>query len=374
MTVGTTPLRRTKYFSFQGAVLVGETNLADEVDEDGLVKTAGNMEFLGNIEKLDYGFKSDVEIIKETYTGLRQTDFQKSYSDEMTLDFTLCDSGPLAWSIAHRGTWSVIKAGTASDASIIVWNAARKVYQVVTGTPALFTDYFIGERGTDGRWTPIRNIKASTLLVKDSTGTPKTLVSGTNYTLTPRTGRISFFDLTTGGPFTAPIKGNTEFGTVSDTLDDRIVWGVIQPLAHQRIGAFQIHDSAGTPAVVDPAYYLIDPIYGELTWIASQRAAFEAENYVMPLIATYDHGAVRNMSLMSAPLDREYAVRMRGKNTADNNAPVLWDLYRVQFTPVENAQLIHERTGRLPVKATALADPSKPEDSILGRVGRVAFL
>lgn len=376
--IGDAQAPKTAYFSFQGAVLIGDREAIDnavDVDDDATMTPAGQLSLIGNVPKLDYSINSDIEEIKDSYTGLRQTDYRQSYADTIEFNLELYDASPLALQIAHRGTYSLITAGSVSDASIIVYQAAQKRYVPVLTLPTPYAEnYFVGQRGTDGKWAPLRNLNAATLLVKDSTATPKTLVAGTNYLLSPRTGSIRFIDLTTGGAFAAPLKGNTNFGTVTDLLSNRIAWGAIQPLSHQNITSFQIQDSAGTPAVVDETYYSLDPIYGELTFLASKLAAFEAENYVLPLKAVYNHGLSRNISLLSAPLDTEYWMRFRGKNTANGGRPFVADFYRVQFAPVNGAQLIHERTGKLPLKATALADPTKNASGPLGRVGRFVLL
>jgi hypothetical protein len=342
-----------------------------DADADGLVTPVNGLFFMGNIPKFDYDITSDVEVIKDSYSGLRQTDFRQSYSDQIDISLDLHDAGPIAMAIAHRGTWFAIQAGSVTNAVIVGLNPATNLYGPLTWAPSLYTDYFIGQRLPNGTYAPIRNLNKATVQVKDSSATPKTLVEGVNYTLEPRFGRIVFINFTTGGAYTVPVKANTSFGTVTDTLSDRIAYGVVYPLQHQRITAFQIQDSAATPVVVDPAYYVLDPVYGELQWLASQRAAFEAEEYTLPLKAVYDHGAARSLSLLSGPLDTEWWMRLRGVNTAAGNAPFLADFYRVQFSPVSGASMIHERTGKLPLKATAMADLTQRNDSILGRVGRI---
>ena len=49
-----------------------------------------------------------------------------------------------------------------------------------------------------------RNLSA--VVIKDSTGTPKTLVANTNYKLNAKAGHIELLDITTGGPYVQPFK------------------------------------------------------------------------------------------------------------------------------------------------------------------------
>lgn len=54
--------------------------------------------------------------------------------------------------------------------------------------------------------------KASSIVIKDSTGTPKTLVAGTNYSvLSADHGTIRIDNLTTGGPYVAPLKAEYSY-------------------------------------------------------------------------------------------------------------------------------------------------------------------
>lgn len=368
--IGKTAPYKTEYFSFQGRVMIGARTTTPDTDGDGLVAPLYGLYQLGNVPAFNYDVASDVETVQDSYSGLRQTDFRQSMSDKIEISLDLKDAGPIAMAIAHRGTWHAIRAGSISDGYVIGNPTGRQWIRAML-LPILYIDYYIGERRADGSYAPLRNINHQTLLIKDSSPTPKTLTNVTNFALDIRTGRIVFHDITTGGPYVAPLSVNTTFGTVSDTLSSAIAYNVVFPLTHQNITQFQIQDSSATPRVVDSSYYILDPVYGELTWLASKRAALEADAFTFPLRAVYNHGAARSLSMMSAPLDTEWWMRLAGVNTANNNAPFLADFYRVQFSPVTGAQMIHERTGTLPLKATALADPYAKPDGILGRVGRI---
>ena len=362
----------TPYTSFQGRVLVASRNLPDDTDGTDLIAPISGFQFLGNIDKFDYSFNTETEIIKDNYTGLRQPDFTAIFGTEAVFDLSLFGFTEFAMSMAHRGIYQQIPAGNTTNASLIRLDRGTNRYFKVTAAPTLNASYWLGYRTTDGEYHPYRNIKASTLVVKDSTSvTPKTLVSGTNYTLYPRTGRIVFTDLTTSGPYTAPILGSTDFGTVTVELPRNPVFGLEYGLGTANITTFVLKDSAGTPATVDAAYYTLDPVYGTIKFTKSQLSAMEAETYVEPLIATFDHGAQRHMSIMTAPLDREYWVRFQGVNTFDDNNPVMFDFYRVKFQETTNSSLIHERAGKLNLRATALADTRMPSDSIMGQFGQM---
>lgn len=60
---------------------------------------------------------------------------------------------------------------------------------------------------------PHRNI--NTLVVTDSTGSPKTLVLGTHYTVDLFSGHVTLLDITTGGPYVQPFKAAYKQGAVT---------------------------------------------------------------------------------------------------------------------------------------------------------------
>lgn len=55
----------------------------------------------------------------------------------------------------------------------------------------------------------------ATMVITDSTGSPKTLVAGTNYEVDLFAGQIRLLDLTTGGPYVQPFKSAHTQGAVT---------------------------------------------------------------------------------------------------------------------------------------------------------------
>ena len=334
----------TPYFSFQGRLYAQKRQLPSDTDDGpDLIAPVTAGEWLGNLPRFDYGFSEDIEQIPDYHSGLRGIDAQFDFGTTLDIDLELKGATEFALAIAHGGQWSGIAPGNVSNGTLIVWNNRLQAYQRVSAMPDLNTDYYIGQRAEDGTWQPYRSVKSATLLVKDSTaGTPKTLVENTHFKLYPLQARIRFTNLTTGAPYTAPILANTSFGSVSVELPRNLSWGLKYWLGYGNITALQIQDSAGTPAVVNPAYYEFDPVYGSYQFKRSQLAAMEAANYVYPLRAVFDHGAQRQMAMGSAPLDQEYWLQMEGINTI-NGQPMTVSMYRVKFRKITGASLIGTR-------------------------------
>lgn len=63
----------------------------------------------------------------------------------------------------------------------------------------------------------LRRGLATSVVIKDSTGSPKTLVAGVNYNLRDGGvfGSLDIVDITTGGPFVGPLKADYSYGAQS---------------------------------------------------------------------------------------------------------------------------------------------------------------
>ena len=61
-------------------------------------------------------------------------------------------------------------------------------------------------------------------------------------------------------------------------------------------------------------------------------------------------------------------------NTADNNKKVLAEIYRVALDPTKDLGLISNDLGKFQLEGNALVDPTKPDDLVFGRFGRLVYL
>lgn len=96
-----------------------------------------------------------------------------------------------------------------------------------------------------------RNI--DTLVVTDSTGTPKTLTLGVNYTADLFSGDISILDLTTGGVFVQPLKATFKQGAVS------VISGLAVPDLELWIGLNGTNADTGQKGALDIFRVRLDP-------------------------------------------------------------------------------------------------------------------
>lgn len=159
----------TTLFSSQGVIQLGERAT------NGTVKTFFD---LGNSPKIGISLKTDVEEIKESTTGQRlpMARLEKGKSAEVSMDLHNFDKRTIQ--VLLRGTQTTVAGSTVTAEAMQSGMAVGDIYR--TAKPFI-----------------------STVVVKDSTGTPLTLVSGTDYTLDADAGLIRILNL---GAYVQPFK------------------------------------------------------------------------------------------------------------------------------------------------------------------------
>ena len=120
---------------------------------------------------------------KESYTGNRSVDLRKRDELKLNVEITfdqidLENLKQMAQGDSVTQTTSPVSAESLPGST----------------TPAVGDVYYLA------------NVDVGSLVITDSTGSPKTLTLNTNYTADLKTGRIVLLDITTGGAFTGPLK------------------------------------------------------------------------------------------------------------------------------------------------------------------------
>ncbi len=138
-------------------------------------------------------------------------------------------------------------------------------------------------------------------------------------------------------------------------------------LAHPKVSALTLRDSAATPATLtDGTHYTADSDFGALQLL-------DITGLTPPLRASYSFGIVSEIGIFTQPLPERY-LRLEGLNTAQGNAKVLVELYRVAFDPLKELNLISNDYNKFELEGSLLADASKPHDALLGQFGRLALI
>lgn len=161
------------YYRGQGKVLLATR------DGSG---NAGPLRYLGKTAEVNGGLQAQTQSRKESETGQRLTALRYSTDNQASLSFKIEDAFAKNWALAFRGTAGTIAAGTVSGE--------------VLASGAVVGDIL-----------RLAKPDATSIVITDSTGSPKTLTLGTNYRVfNAKTGSIEIIDLTAGGPFVQPLK------------------------------------------------------------------------------------------------------------------------------------------------------------------------
>lgn len=145
----------------------------------------GKLYDMGNVPEMKVSLKTDVSVKKESRTGFRLPVSRLTKSNEAELSITLDEFTLDNLALALYGSVITKAAGT------------------VTGE-ALPTGLVAGDR------VQLANPKVSTVVVKDSAGTPATLALTTNYTVDADPGHIVIVN---PGAFTQPFKADYAFAS-----------------------------------------------------------------------------------------------------------------------------------------------------------------
>lgn len=124
----------------------------------------------------------------ESYTGNRLPLRRASSGRQGTLNITFDEFNADNMALAWIGTKTTVAASAAQVGVALAATVAN---------PAKVGDTLI---------IPGKNLSA--VAIKDSTGAPKTLTPDVNYSLDAFAGSIDILDITTGGPFTMPLKAD----------------------------------------------------------------------------------------------------------------------------------------------------------------------
>ncbi len=162
----------------------------------------------------------------------------------------------------------------------------------------------------------------------------------------------------------------THIATLGGTVTDEPVGGPAPVvgdryfLAHPKVSSLVVKDSAGTPATLNAGtQYTADVDFGAIQFL-------DTTGLTAPFKASYAFGDVSEIGIFTQPLPERF-LRLEGLNTAQGNAKVLVELYRVAFDPLKELALISNEYNKFELEGSLLADASKPYDSVLGQFGRI---
>ncbi|GGK08567.1 hypothetical protein [Luteimonas terricola] len=228
----------------------------------------------------------------------------------------------------------------------------RKAWDVSALTLACAVESFTHRESMSGSKSEVRK------MVTARTGT----ANMTMHNINPANVALALYgeeDTVVGGTITEEVLPEVEAG---DTIF----------LANTGVSDLVIIDSTDpTPATIAAEHYALERDYGQLDFPTLPSAPAPT----LPLKAAYKHAGLVQVGVL-ASAQPEVAIRYKGINLAEGNAPVMVDLYRLATDPLSELALINneQALAGMPLAGTLLADPTKPATGPLGRLGRVAWL
>lgn len=135
--------------------------------------------------------------------------------------------------------------------------------------------------------------------------------------------------------------------------------GEYTPLKHPKVSAVTI------TTATEGTDYVLNADFGTIQWLTDQASAVTAD-YTWAA----DLGSVTMFS-QGAP---ERWFRFEGLNTANDNAPVLIEVYRTIVDPMKELDLINDDLLKMDMTGSALYDAQRGSDASFGNFGRVIFL
>jgi hypothetical protein len=163
-----------QYFNGQGKIYLGLR------DSDG---NAQAMRYVGNAPNFKFALEESVSEHKESYSGSRLTDVRLTTEIKASTELVLeqIDTDNL-----NLMLWGTTVTQGSTDVTAYALEGSD--------TPAVGHVYLFADQ------------EVNTVVITDSTGSPKTLTADTNYELDADAGMITMLDISTGGAFTGPLK------------------------------------------------------------------------------------------------------------------------------------------------------------------------
>lgn len=154
-------------------------------------------------------------------------------------------------------------------------------------------------------------------------------------------------------------------GTVTGESLGTVTVGDVVQLAHPGISSLVITDSAGSPVTIAATHYEVDA-FGEIRFLTLPSSPAPT----MPLLAAYSYSSKKTGTLLNRQR-KEYALRYRGVNLAEQSKPCEVMLFKVGMGLLQTLSLITsgEQLASAPVSFKPLADTARPANDALGQFG-----
>ncbi|WP_175851870.1 hypothetical protein [Burkholderia cepacia] len=228
------------YFSGQGRVYIGARDAAGNPQ---------GLSFVGNVPELKVSLSVETLEHQESTSGQRLTDLQLIKTKKGEFACTLEELIAVNLSLALYGTTVEQTSGTVTSEALPNPVTAGSLYLLAK-----------------------QNV--SSVVVKDSSATPKTLPA-VQYSLNAKHGSLSITDKTTGGPFVEPFKVDYAYGAAQSTAL------FTQPLPERWVRFEGLNTADSNREVVIDLYRVAINPAKELSIITEELLKFELSGQVL---------------------------------------------------------------------------------------------
>ncbi len=157
-------------------------------------------------------------------------------------------------------------------------------------------------------------------------------------------------------------------GAVANEPLPTVAAGDTVKLEFAGVSSLVITDSAGSPVTIAGSNYVLDDRFGSIDFTSLPSSPAPTQ----PLKASYTRASQKQLALLTKaqPIIQ---FRYEGLNLAENNAPTIWEIYKMSTGVLSELALISSGTdvSGVPVSLAALLDSSKPATGALGQFGRM---
>lgn len=163
---------------------------------------------------------------------------------------------------------------------------------------------------------------------------------------------------------------NVAGGTVTDeALPSALEARALYLLQHNNVSSVVITDSTAPAAkTLAAAQYTVNAAGGSI--VVQDKTT--GGPYVEPFKVAYSYGASDKVGMFTQPVPERW-LRFEGVNTADNNNPVIVDLYKLQLDPTKALNLVTDSYESFELVGNALLDDTKAADAVLGQFGIISY-
>jgi len=228
------------YFSGQGRVYIGARDAAGNPQ---------GLKYVGNVPELKVSLSVETLEHQESTSGQRLTDLQLIKTKKGEFSCTLEELVAVNLELALYGTTTQVASGS------------------VTGEA-------LPNPVTPGSLYLLAHQNVSSVVVKDSSATPKTLPAS-QYTVNEKHGSIVIDDATTGGPYTEPFTVDYAYGAAQSTAM------FTQPLPERWVRFEGLNTADSNREVVIDLYRVAINPASELSVITDELLKFELSGQVL---------------------------------------------------------------------------------------------